>query len=66
MHFASFLSGGFTTVAVINSPEKKLAKRTSEKWDLKKLIIKVIKVLQILDIAVKSYACEIDFEDPAF
>ena len=27
--FASFLSGGFTTVAVINPPERKLAKRTS-------------------------------------
>ena len=29
VHFASFLFGGFTTMAVINSPEKKLAKRTS-------------------------------------
>ena len=29
MRFASFLSGGFTTIAVINPPEKKLAKRTS-------------------------------------
>ena len=27
--FASFLSGGFTTMAVINPPESKLAKRTS-------------------------------------
>ena len=27
--FASFLSGGFTTMAVINPPEKKLVKRTS-------------------------------------
>ena len=27
--FASFLSGGFTTVAVINPPKRKLAKRTS-------------------------------------
>ena len=27
--FASFRSGGFTTMAVINPPEKKLAKRTS-------------------------------------
>ena len=25
MRFASFLSGGFTTMAVINPPEKKLA-----------------------------------------
>ena len=29
VRFASFLSGGFTTMAVINPPEKKLAKRTS-------------------------------------
>ena len=29
MGFASFLSGGFTTMAVINPPEKKLANRTS-------------------------------------
>ena len=27
--FANFLSGGFTTMAVINPPERKLAKRTS-------------------------------------
>ena len=29
MCFASFLSGVFTTMAVINPPERKLAKRTS-------------------------------------
>ena len=29
VRLASFLSGGFTTMAVINPPEKKLAKRTS-------------------------------------
>ena len=29
MHFASFLSGGFTTMAAINPPESKLAKRNS-------------------------------------
>ena len=27
--FASFLSGGFTAMAVINPPERKLAERTS-------------------------------------
>ena len=27
VRFASFLSGGFTTMAVINQPERKLAKR---------------------------------------
>ena len=32
VRFASLLSGGFTTVAVINSPEKKLANRTSVHW----------------------------------
>ena len=29
VRFASFLSAGFTSMAVINPPEKKLAKRTS-------------------------------------
>jgi hypothetical protein len=33
VHFASFLSGGFTTMAVINPPERKLAKRTSVDWE---------------------------------
>jgi hypothetical protein len=28
VRFASFLSGGFTTMAVMNPPEKKLEKRT--------------------------------------
>ena len=32
MRFASFLSGGFTTMAVINPPEMQLAKRTSVQW----------------------------------
>ena len=32
VHFASFLSGGFTTVAVINQPERKLTKRTSVQY----------------------------------
>ena len=30
VHFTSFLSGVFTTMAIINPPERKLAKRTSE------------------------------------
>ena len=29
VHFASFLPGGFTTIAVINPSERKQAKRTS-------------------------------------
>ena len=32
LRFASFLSGRFTTMAVINPPERKLAKRTSVQW----------------------------------
>ena len=32
MRFASLLSGGFTAMAVINSPENKLANRTSVQW----------------------------------
>ena len=29
VRFASFLTGGFTTMAVLNPPERKLSKRTS-------------------------------------
>ena len=32
VRFASFLSGRFITMAAINSPEKKLAKRTSVQY----------------------------------
>ena len=32
VHFDSFLSGGFTTMAVINPPEKKQAKCTTVQW----------------------------------
>ena len=32
VHFASFLSGGFITAIVANSPERKLAKRTSVQY----------------------------------
>ena len=32
MRFASFLSGGFTNMEVINPPENKLAKRTSVQY----------------------------------
>ena len=32
MRFASFLSGGFTTMAVMNPPEKKLEKCTSVQY----------------------------------
>ena len=33
VRFVSFFSGGFTTMAVMNPPEKKLEKRTSVHWD---------------------------------
>ena len=32
VHFDSLFSGGFTTMAVINPPERKLTKRTSVQW----------------------------------
>ena len=32
VHFVSFLFGRFTTMAVINPPERKLANRTSVQW----------------------------------
>ena len=32
LRYVSLLSGGFTTMAVINPPEKKLAKPTSVQW----------------------------------
>ena len=32
VRFASFLSGKFTAMAVINPPERNLAKRTSVQW----------------------------------
>ena len=32
VRFASFLSGGFTTIAVINPLEMKLTKQTSVQW----------------------------------
>jgi hypothetical protein len=32
VRFAVFLSGGFTTMAVMNPPEKKQEKRTSVHW----------------------------------
>ena len=42
MRFASFQSGGFITVIVVNPPESKLAKRTSVQWagwDAKDLLL---------------------------
>ena len=41
VRFASFLSGGFITAIVVNPPEKKLEKRTSEEWVIKDVASKV-------------------------
>ena len=38
VRFSSFLSGGFTIMAVINPPEMKLAKRTS----VQRIILKIV------------------------
>jgi hypothetical protein len=37
VRFASLLSGGLTTMAVINPPEKKLANRTSVEWSMQSM-----------------------------
>ena len=34
VRFASFLSGGFTTMAVLNPPEKKLTNHTYVQWSI--------------------------------
>ena len=43
VQFVSFLSGGFTTMTVINPPERKLAKRISVHcvMDIRKDVLKV-------------------------
>ena len=46
MCFSSFRSDGFTTMAVINPPEKKLVKRTSVSWFEK---------CQILSLTIDNY-----------
>ena len=54
VRFASFLSGGFTTVAVINPPEKKLANRTSVQWlKLSLTILVVSKIFCFLKIEIQ-------------
>ena len=42
MRFTSFLSGGFTTMAVINPLERKLAKRTTVHYDGPNLAVRRI------------------------
>ena len=48
VRFASFLSGGITTKAVINQPERKLAKRTSVKWVVKNKIVNLYYLLILI------------------
>ena len=54
MHFVSLLSGGFTTMAEINSPERKLAKRTSvESIVLSKIYISLVQFVYSLSMYSK-------------
>ena len=39
LRFASFLSGGFITAIVVNPPERKLAKRTSVRSQLVRILV---------------------------
>ena len=57
MRFASFLSGGFTTMAVINPPERKLAKRTSVDWVKKSVQIRNLDLECTLKNFVKVLYC---------
>ena len=41
VRIASFLSGGFATIPVLNPPERKLAKRTSVHW----IIFKTLQII---------------------
>ena len=50
VRFASFLSGGFTTMAVINPPERKLAKRTSVQWLIKSQSGKILRYQYLSDV----------------
>ena len=52
VRFANFLSGGFTTMAVMNPPEKKLKKRTSVQCNEFKGFIKWYKVSFSFTIAI--------------
>ena len=49
MRFASFFSGGFTAMAVINPKERKLAKRTSVYVQGKTLVLGNRERLKILN-----------------
>ena len=49
VRFASFFSGGFTTMAVMNPPEKNLEKRTSVQWSKVHFIFNAQPEIQILN-----------------
>ena len=47
VRFASFLSGGFTTVIVINPPERKLAKHTSIHYIFLNILINYHNIIKL-------------------
>ena len=54
VRFVSFLSGGFTTMAVINPAERKMAKRTHVQWSGVVPIIQLKQIVQIIHTIRKS------------
>ena len=42
VRFAIFLSGGFITAIVVNTPERKLAKRTSDNGNVPLKLVKIL------------------------
>ena len=55
VRFASLLSGGFTAMAVIIPPEKKLANRTSVHWPVYLLSISILTIVFRFPITDTSY-----------
>ena len=45
MSYASFLSGGFTTMAVINPLQRNLAKCTSVQWSVQGIVVLWVDVM---------------------
>ena len=56
VHFASFLSGGFTAIAVINPPKSKLAKCTSVQCNVSYNIhfVNVVKCLLLSTLGIQE------------
>ena len=61
VRFASFLSGGFTTMAVINPPESKLAKRTSVQCTGFVFLFKMVVCGKNTCMQVNCHQCNVDF-----